>query len=88
MFQVEPLRAALGARIVGMNLAAGVSEPESARLREALFEHQVIVLPEQSLEPGTFASFARIFGRPEPHILTHLRHSEFPELDVPRFRMK
>jgi taurine dioxygenase len=80
MFQIEQLPAALGARILGLNLAAGVSEPDSRSLRRALFEHQVIVLPKQFPEPGMFASFARIFGRPEPHVLTHLRHPDFPEI--------
>ena len=38
------------------------------------------VIPEQSLSPADFARFARIFGRPEPHILSHLRLPDFPEI--------
>lgn len=80
MLRIERLAAPLGARIVGLDLAVGLSESESEALRGALFEHQVIVLPGQSLEPGMFASFARIFGRPVPHVLSHLRHRECPEI--------
>ena len=38
------------------------------------------MIPEQDLAPADFAAFARFFGRPEPHILSHLRHPEHPEI--------
>ena len=49
-------------------------------MRETLFEHQVIVLPAQDLRPGDFVAFARRFGRPVPHVLSHLRLPDFPEI--------
>jgi len=79
-FRVEQLPAALGARIEGLDISLGVSESDAVAVRNALFAHQVIVLPGQSLEPGKFAAFARIFGHPVPHVLSHLRHPEHPEI--------
>jgi len=80
MISVCKLSAPLGARIEEVNLSELAGETERRELRAALFEHQVLVVPGQMLEPGQFARFARLFGHPEPHVLSHLRHPEHPEI--------
>ncbi len=80
MLSVHKLPAALGARIDGIDLSQPLESTVEAQLRSVLAEHQVIVIPKQCLEPGQFARFSRLFGRPEPHVLSHLRHPDFPEI--------
>ncbi len=45
-------------------------------LLETLYERGVIVLRGQSLTPDELDRFARYFGRPQPHTLSHLRIPE------------
>ncbi len=79
MHTVRPLPEALGAEILDADLSEP-SEAVIAAVLDAFFTHQVIVVRGQSLTPGQFARFARHFGRPVPHILSHLRHREHPEI--------
>ncbi|MHA1564582.1 MAG: TauD/TfdA dioxygenase family protein [Alphaproteobacteria bacterium] len=46
----------------------------------AFFKHRVVVIPGQSLTPERFVDLAKVFGRAEPHIVSHLRHSDHPEI--------
>lgn len=80
MMTLRPLPEALGAEILDIDLADEPDETTLRALLAAFFEHQVMVVPRQTLTAGQFARFARIFGRPEPHILSHLRHPEHPEI--------
>ena len=56
---VTPLGEHIGARIDGVDLAAGAT-PELRRLiREAILRHKVLVLPGQKLDAPAFHDFAR-----------------------------
>jgi len=80
MLSVRPLPAALGAEITGLDLSAELDEAVFRALLAAFVAHKVVVIPGQDLTAGQFAGFAGRFGRPQPHILSHLRHPEFPEI--------
>ncbi len=80
MLTVRPLPAALGVQIAGLDLSAELDEAVFRELLAAFVAHKVMVIPGQDLEAGQFARFARRFGRPQPHILSHLRHPQFPEI--------
>lgn len=80
MIEVHSLPGGLGGKILDADLATLRSNAAIEALLAAFYAHQVIVIPNQSLTPGDFAGFARIFGRPQPHILNHLRHPEHPEI--------
>ncbi len=80
MIAVHGLSGGFGAEVLDADLAALESEAAIEALLAAFFAHQVMVVPKQSLTPGGFARFARLFGRPQPHILHHLRHPEHPEI--------
>ena len=80
MLKVTPLSAALGAEVSGVDLAADLDDETLRALLDAFFAHQVMIAPGQRLAPADFARFARAFGRPQPHVLSHLRHADHPEI--------
>jgi taurine dioxygenase len=63
-FQVKRIAGALGAEILGIDLAAGLDESQAARIRQVFLEHQVIFFREQQLVPEQFLRFARAMGQP------------------------
>lgn len=80
MPNVRPLSAALGAEITGIDVAAPLADSLFDMLLSALVDNQVMVVRGQSLDAAAFAGFARRFGRPQPHVLSHLRHPEEPAI--------
>jgi taurine dioxygenase len=65
--RVRPLSGALGAELLGIDLAAPLAEDDLARVREALHAHAVIFFRDQELTPERQLAFARHFGPPEVH---------------------
>jgi taurine dioxygenase len=59
---VRPLSGALGAEIVGVDLAAPLDDAAVAALRAALLEHIVIFFRDQALTPEALLALARRFG--------------------------
>ena len=60
--EVRRLSGALGAEILGIDLAARLDEAEVAALRAALLEHIVIFFRDQRLSPHDLLALARRFG--------------------------
>jgi alpha-ketoglutarate-dependent 2,4-dichlorophenoxyacetate dioxygenase len=60
--EVVPLAPALGARVTGIDLEAGVPPAAMAALREALARHQVLVLPAQHVTDAAQIAFSEGFG--------------------------
>jgi taurine dioxygenase len=73
---VHPLSAALGARIDGVDLSEPMESATFARVENALHEHGVVVFPRQCLDPAAYASFARRWGPPEPHVIDTFHHPD------------
>tara|TARA_Y100001934_G_scaffold96879_3_gene119666 strand:- start:35548 stop:36447 length:900 start_codon:yes stop_codon:yes gene_type:complete len=62
-FTVEPITGALGAEILGLDVAANLDNPEVAEeIRSALFEHLVLLFRGQALERETLRHFGQLFG--------------------------
>lgn len=80
MLSVRPLPEALGAEISGVELSGELDDRAMREILAAFVAHQVMVIRGQTLSAGQFARFAGRFGRPQPHILSHLRHPEHPEI--------
>ena len=80
MMSIKRLSAALGAELHGVNLAEPWHSALIDGILQTFYEHQVLVIPQQTLSPNRFVEFSRIFGRPQPHILSHLRFPEHPEI--------
>jgi taurine dioxygenase len=63
-FRVEPVAGALGAEILGIDLAGELSEDTVAAIRRAWLEHLVVFFRDQDLPPALFLAFARRLGEP------------------------
>ena len=60
--RIEPLSAALGAEVHGIDLAAPLDAPRFAAIHRALLDHQVLFFPDQELGPDQQRDFAARFG--------------------------
>src|SRR4051812_25662208 len=47
---------------------------------DAFFAAQVLVFRGQKLSPTEYLSFARHFGRPEPHVIDQFHHPEYADI--------
>lgn len=73
---------AFGALVVGLDLSNIVSATDLETLRQALPKYRTLRFAEQALQPEDFVRFSQIFGRPQPHVLEHLRLPGHPEILV------
>lgn len=62
--QIRRTAGALGAELLGLNLATGLTPQVSACIRQALLDHQVIFIKNQDLSPAQFHRFAQAMGEP------------------------
>ena len=60
--EIRPISGALGAEILGVDLAACFDEGTFERIRTAFREHGVIVIRDQDLTPEQHLGVARRFG--------------------------
>ena len=63
-FDVRPLSSALGAEILGVDLADDLDAELVAAIRRAWLEHLVIFFPDQQLSSSQYLAFARSLGEP------------------------
>ena len=81
-FTVRPSGAALGAEIHGLDLAHPLSAEEVTLVRQALWQHVLLVFPEQNLTPAQTADFCRYFGPITRHILDQFNHPDEADLCI------
>ena len=79
-FEVRALTPAVGAEIVGVNLAREVSADLFASLYGAFLAHQVLLFRDQDMPPGHQVVFARHFGEVQVHVMNQYHASGHPEL--------
>ena len=60
--EIRPISGALGAEILGVDLAAGIDDETFARIRGTFLERGVIVIRDQCLTPEQHLAVARRFG--------------------------
>src|SRR6185436_19637338 len=76
--EIRPLSGALGAELLGVDLAK-LDDDVVAAIRRAWHEHLVVFFRDQTLTPAQFLAFARRFGEPiEYPFVKGL--DEFPEI--------
>jgi taurine dioxygenase len=80
MFESTPLKDGFGVEVTGLGLSDDISADQIAALRGLFHDSQLMVIRGQDITPERFLWFARHFGRPQPHILAHLRHRDVPEI--------
>jgi len=80
-FTVRKLGSALGAEIVGLDLAAPVSAGPAEELRAAWSEHLILLFRGQQLSPEQQIAFSRTFGELDDHAaIPKFRHPDYPEI--------
>ena len=62
--EVCPLAGALGAEVVGVDMACDLEEDVVKEVRQAFLDHLVIFLRDQKVTPQQQVAFARRFGEP------------------------
>ena len=66
--RVEQLTCAIGAELVGVNLADAIDDDGLfAEIRTALLKHRVLFLRDQDISRAEHVAFARRFGELEDH---------------------
>ncbi|KDD04821.1 putative taurine dioxygenase [Bordetella bronchiseptica MBORD681] len=81
-FTVRPLNDALGAEIVGIDLARALSAADFARVRRAHLDHHLVVFRDQRITPRQHIDFSRRFGRLMIHVLHQFHLAHNPEILV------
>ena len=79
-FTVRPLSSALGAEIIGIDLARGVDDDQFAAIHRAFLRYQVLLFSNQDLPPGRQVEFARHFGEVQIHVMNQYHSDGYPEL--------
>jgi taurine dioxygenase len=77
---VRPVTYALGAEITGVDASKPLAEDVVQQIRQAWFEHLVLVFPNQRITMAQHIEFTRYFGELQLHPLMHARHSLHPEI--------
>jgi taurine dioxygenase len=77
--EVKPLAGALGAEVLGADVATELDARTRAALRDALLQYGVIVLRDQKLSREAQLAFARSLGTPEVHPIAN-GMAEHPEI--------
>ena len=66
---VTPLTPAIGAEVVGIDLAKELDDVAFRRLHQAALDHLVLYLPGQDMPPPAQIALTERFGAVEPHPL-------------------
>ena len=66
----HPLSGALGVRLTGLDLSQTLDTQTVGGIRQAFFEHHVLVIPGQDLDAEAQVRFTAIFGEAQAHPLS------------------
>ena len=80
--EIRPLGDALGAEVLGLDLAAPLSADDFQRLHEAHLKYHVLVLRDQRITPAQQVAFSRRFGPLQIHVLRDFQLPGQPEVLV------
>jgi alpha-ketoglutarate-dependent taurine dioxygenase len=78
--EARALSPTFGAEIVGVDLAAPVSDAFFDRIYEAFLCHQLLLFRDQRLEAGDQVAFARRFGSVQVHVMNQYHAEGYPEI--------
>jgi taurine dioxygenase len=81
--EIRPVGYACGARVTGIDASKPLSPGDLAAVRKAWIDHQVLVLPGQSLDPRSLVEFTSNFGELDDYATQPFnRHPEINEVFV------
>lgn len=79
-FDIRPLADALGAEVVGLDLARPLADEDFARVHRAHLDHGVIVFRGQRISPAEQVAFSARFGPLQRHVLSQFALAGHPEI--------
>lgn len=80
MFEINPLSDALGAEVVGLDLAEELDDAAFARVHQAHLDYQVLVFRDQHITPEQHIAFSRRFGELSGHVYDQFLLPDHPEI--------
>jgi taurine dioxygenase len=88
MVQKRRLSDGLGVALEGIDLSQPLSQDAFGEVERTFWEGQVLAIKRQRLTPAQFLAFARLFGRPEPHVIDTFHHPEAADILILSNRKK
>lgn len=79
-FEILPFSGAVGAEIVGLDLARPLNADDFARVHRAHLDHHVLVFRNQRISPEQQIAFSRRFGELQIHVLKQFLLEHHPEI--------
>ncbi|MFE8645607.1 TauD/TfdA dioxygenase family protein [Sphingomonas sp. NCPPB 2930] len=79
---IRAVPGALGAEVLGLDLAQPVSDADVARIHRAHLDHHVLVFRDQRITPAEQVAFSRRFGPLQIHVLKNFQLDGQPEILV------
>ncbi|MBI1775186.1 MAG: TauD/TfdA family dioxygenase [Proteobacteria bacterium] len=79
---VRPLAPAIGAEIIGLDLARPIDDAIFSQVHDAFLRHLVLLFRGQSLDAAQHIAFSRRFGELEIHVLSQYHDPAHPEIYV------
>jgi taurine dioxygenase len=79
-FAVRLLTPKVGAEVVGVDLAGGVTDDVFRGIYQAFLRYQVLLFAPQDVPPERQVAFARRFGEVQIHVMNQYHADGFPEL--------
>ncbi|WP_087501852.1 TauD/TfdA family dioxygenase [Pseudomonas sp. SID14000] len=79
-FEIRPFSGAVGAEIIGLDLARPVNAEDFARIHRAHLDYHVLVFRAQRISPDQQIAFSRRFGPLQIHVLKQFLLAGHPEI--------
>ncbi len=67
--KIEPLEGPIGARVLGLDSRAPLTDADFHKIEQAMLDHVAIVVPELEENVTWLRDFGRRFGPLVPHVL-------------------
>lgn len=80
MMRIERLDAPFGCAVRGLDLADGVDAETFREVSQALYEHRVLVIKEQTCDQDAYLAFGRMWGTPIQHVVDTSRMPGYPDM--------
>jgi taurine dioxygenase len=78
--QIRPVEAAVGAEVIGLDLATPLNDFDFDRIHRAHLDHHVLVFRDQRITPEQQIAFSRRFGPLQIHVLHQFLLKDHPEI--------
>jgi len=80
MLSTRDLNGPFGKALHSLDLSAALSDTLAKEVMTQFYDHQVVVIPGQSLSHADFDRFCALFGKAKRHLLDHLRLPGHPDI--------